>query len=83
MGVLSIREFNANVSKALARVEAGETIRLTKHGRPIARIEPEMKRPLPEPGTPEWQAAYDRMVALMNRGISLGGKKPTYEERTE
>ena len=82
MGVLSIREFNANVSKALARVEAGETIRLTKHGRAIARIEPE-HRPRPQPGTPEWQAAYDRMLALMDKGFSLGGQKITYEERTE
>lgn len=82
MGVLTIREFNANVSKALARVEAGETIRLTKHGRPIARIEPE-KRTRPEPGTPEWQAAYDRMIALMDKGINLGGQKITYEDRTE
>jgi len=82
MGVLSIREFNANVSKVIARVEAGETIHLTKHGRPIARIEPE-QRSRPERGTPEWQAAYDQMVALMNKGINLGGQKITYEDRTE
>ncbi len=83
MTALSIREFNANVSKVLARVEAGETVRLTKHGRPVVRLEPD--RPRPQPGTPEWQAAYDRMMALMEKGFSvgLGGQKITYEDRTE
>ena len=34
MGVMSIRELNANLSKALARAEAGEVIEITKNGKP-------------------------------------------------
>lgn len=36
MGVMSIREFNANTSAAFAKVEAGETIEVTKDGKVIA-----------------------------------------------
>ena len=32
MGVMSVRELNANLSKALARAEAGEVIEITKNG---------------------------------------------------
>ena len=80
MTVMSVREFNANTSKALSRVQAGEVITLTKHGRAFARVVPDTARP--ERGTPEWQAAYDQMAALLERGVSLGGRA-TYEERTE
>ena len=44
MGVMSIREFNANVSKAFARVEAGETIDITRNGEIIAEVAPKRKR---------------------------------------
>ena len=79
MTVMSVREFNANTSKVLSRVQAGEVITLTKHGRAFARVVPDVSRP--ERGSPEWQAAYDRMVALMDKGTPLGGRA-SYEERT-
>lgn len=84
MGVITAREFHLNKSKVLSRVEAGETIEVTKHGRPVARISPfdeslGIKRP--ERGTPEWQAAYDRMVEGMKRGFPLGARRVTYEDK--
>ena len=41
--VMSIREFNANVSKAISRVEAGETIDITKSGEIVAELRPKSK----------------------------------------
>ena len=98
MGVMTAREFYLNKSSVLARAAAGETIEITKHGRPVARVSPieaaaegRRQRPgavdaaaegRPERGTPEWQAAYDRMVARMNHGFHWGGKV-TYEDKHE
>lgn len=83
MDVMTAREFHLNKSNALARAEAGETIQITKHGRPIARIMPERSTSRPERGSPEWQAAYDRMMALMERGFPLGIDRVTYEDKHE
>lgn len=80
MNAMSIKEFNANTSKALSRAAAGEVITLTKDGEPFVRIEPVKTRP--KRGTPEWQAAYERMMEMMKRGAPLGGRA-SYEERTE
>lgn len=58
----SVREANQNFSKLIAEVERGETVVVTKNGRPVAEV-----RPVPEDRTkdPAWQAAYERMVALL------------------
>jgi antitoxin (DNA-binding transcriptional repressor) of toxin-antitoxin stability system len=79
MGVMSIREFNANTSKAFALVEAGETIKVTKNGKVIASVVPERVNHMDDP---EYRAKYEKMMALMREGIP-GLKGPaTYEERT-
>ena len=80
MGVMSIREFNANASKAFAKVEAGETIKVTKNGKVIASVVPERVNRMDEP---EYRAKWEAMMADMRKGIP-GLKGPfTYEERTE
>lgn len=40
MGLMTVRELNANISLALARAEAGETIVITKNGEPQAELRP-------------------------------------------
>jgi antitoxin (DNA-binding transcriptional repressor) of toxin-antitoxin stability system len=72
---MSVRELNASVSRAIALVESGETIDITKHGRVVAEIRP--KRPARDA---EWFAARDRLLKLMKAGLPLGGKA-TYEDR--
>lgn len=37
---VGIRELKQNASAVIRRVEAGETIEVTEHGRPVARIVP-------------------------------------------
>jgi antitoxin (DNA-binding transcriptional repressor) of toxin-antitoxin stability system len=80
MGVMSIREFNANSSKAFAKVEAGETLDITKNGKVFAEIRPKQKSRMDDP---EFQRKWEAMMMSMREGIP-GLKGPfTYEERTE
>lgn len=77
MGHMSIRELNANVSKAMAQAETGEDLILTRNGKPVLR--------LTKDGVPvashERETAIAELIALMERGVDLGGRA-TYEERT-
>lgn len=79
MGVMSIRELNANTSAALAKVEAGETIKVTRNGKPIARIVPERVNHMDDP---DYRAKHDIMMALLRKGLPGLQGPATYEERT-
>lgn len=80
MGVMSIREFNRNVSAALAKVEAGESLDISKNGKVFAEIRPKRKNRMDDP---EYREKWEAMIASMRKGIP-GLKGPfTYEERTE
>ncbi len=79
MGVMSIREFNANVSAVLAKVEAGATIEISRNGKVIVEMRPKRQNRLDDP---EVRAARDKLLAsLRDDPLSLGGPA-TYEERT-
>lgn len=51
---VGVRELRQNLSVYLRRVEAGETLEVTDHGHPVARL-----TPLP----PERMSVLDRMIA--------------------
>jgi len=51
---VGVRELRQNLSVYLRRVEAGETLEVTEHGRPVARL-----GPLP----PQRMSVLDRLVA--------------------
>ncbi|MGI8930936.1 MAG: type II toxin-antitoxin system Phd/YefM family antitoxin [Sphingomicrobium sp.] len=76
MGALSIRELNANISKALSRVEAGETLDITRNGKVIAELRP--KRPVRDAA---WWKAYDESVAMMRKGFPGKIGKITEEDK--
>lgn len=76
MGVITVRELNANISKAIARVEAGEVLDIQKNGKVVAEMRP--KRPVRDA---EWHAAYQRMMARVEKGMDLGGGRVTYEDK--
>jgi prevent-host-death family protein len=78
MTLMSIREFNANTSKAIARAEAGEVIEITRNGKPVAELRAKRKNRMDDP---EVRAAYERMIARMTGIPGLRGPA-TYEERT-
>ncbi len=66
MGALSIRELNSNISKALSRVEAGETLDITRNGKIIAELR--QKRPVKDA---EWWAAYRESVDVLTKGFPV------------
>ncbi len=80
MGVMSIREFNKNVSAAFAKVEAGESLEISKNGRVFAEIRPKRINKMDDP---EYRANYEKMLALMREGLPGLDGPATYEERTE
>ncbi len=79
MGVMSVRELNANLSKALARAEAGEVIDITKNGKAIVELRAKRANKLDDP---QFRAAYERMVKGFEKGIPGLTGPATYEERT-
>jgi prevent-host-death family protein len=40
MDQVGVRDLKQNASRVLARVKAGETLEVTEHGRPVARLTP-------------------------------------------
>jgi len=77
MAIMSVRELNADFSKALARVEAGEVIEIARDGKVIAELRSK--------GSPmrdaAWWEAYHRMVARMETALPLGIGKITEEDK--
>lgn len=76
MGIMTVRELNANVSQAIARVEKGETLDISKHGKIVAEMRP--KAPVRDAA---WNERYGRMLALLEKGADLGGGPLTEEDR--
>jgi antitoxin (DNA-binding transcriptional repressor) of toxin-antitoxin stability system len=77
--LVSVREFNANISATLARVESGETLKITRNGKVIAELRP--------PGAdwkddPEKQARAERLFEILDKGIPGLQGPATYDERT-
>jgi prevent-host-death family protein len=76
MKTVSARDANQSFSKLLADVESGEEVVITKHGLPVARLIP-LYAPLRGPARAK---AFRRMMALMRKGLPLGGLRVKREE---
>ena len=55
MREMTVREANQNFSQVIAAAERGETIVITKNGRPVAKIAPQLADRARDP---EWQSAF-------------------------
>ncbi|MEW6224146.1 MAG: type II toxin-antitoxin system prevent-host-death family antitoxin [Chloroflexota bacterium] len=51
---VGVRELRQNLSVYLDRVKAGESLEVTEHGRPVARLTPRL---------PDRQSIVDRLIA--------------------
>ncbi|MEO6114275.1 MAG: hypothetical protein ABIP07_07530 [Sphingomicrobium sp.] len=69
MGAVSIRELNANISKALARVAAGETLEISRNGEIIAELKPKRKA---RGSDPKWRADFDALMEDIDKGVPFG-----------
>jgi antitoxin (DNA-binding transcriptional repressor) of toxin-antitoxin stability system len=77
MAALSVRELNSNISKALARVEAGETLEISRNGKIIAELRP--RRP-DRSADPAWRAGFQALMEEMEEGVPFG-RGFSHEER--
>ena len=78
MKTVTLKEANQNFSKLIRELEsAGESFVITRQGRPVARLLPHAAD---RTADPEWQAAHDRLKALLEEGLPLGGLKVDRDE---
>lgn len=77
MRTVSLMTANQEFSRLIRDVERGEGVLITRRGRPIARLVPHTAD---KSADPEWAAAYERMMAQLKEGASLGGLKVEREE---
>jgi prevent-host-death family protein len=57
-------EAKTHLSELLARVEGGEEVTITKHGRPVARLVPVSETPLSRDWSAFWAKVDTRLVTL-------------------
>lgn len=78
MRAVSAREANQAFSRILQEAESGETVVVTRRGKPVAVIAPytaHLSR--------DREAAIEHIVKLMRKGIPLGGRRFTRDEMHE
>ena len=66
---LTLREANQSFARCIREVEAGQEFVITRNGKPVARLTPIAGRRVL---TPVQQAAYERILAAMEKGWDLG-----------
>lgn len=69
MREMTVREANQNFSRLVAAAERGETIVITKKGRPVAKVGPQTADRRDDP---EWRAAFEAMVARLKAKPATG-----------
>lgn len=55
MHTLPLSEFRANVSAMLDLVEQGQTVRILRHGKPVAELVPVVERAADPAHVPSWK----------------------------
>jgi len=65
---ISARDANQRFAEILGKAAAGETVIITRRGEPVAQLTSYR----PEAASPERRAAWDRLLALLNRGVTVG-----------
>jgi prevent-host-death family protein len=80
MHTLALSEFRANASAMLDLVEQGETVRIMRHGKPVADLVP-VKAHDPEEAdrVPSWKRPFDPVK--LSPGVSLS--QAVLDERDE
>lgn len=74
-GVISADDAGRNFDRLLAQVEAGQSLTITRDGRPVAMVTPV------EPGTAsDRDALHQKMMELMRKGIPIDYQGPLDRE---
>ncbi|MDP3170538.1 MAG: type II toxin-antitoxin system Phd/YefM family antitoxin [Polaromonas sp.] len=78
MHTVPLSEFRANASAMLDLVEQGETVRILRHGKPVAELVPCKSGEQPAK-LPSWKRPFDPVV--LPEGVSLS--QAVLDERNE
>ena len=70
MHVLPLSEFRANASAMLDLVERGETVRIMRHGKPVADLVPVRPEPV---RAPSYQRPFEPLIALPSEYSAVKG----------
>ena len=77
MREMSIGDANQNFSQVIAAAERGETIVVTKNGRPVAKITPQ---PQDRTDDPEWRANFAPLQESLRSKLGSGRRVGTIGE---
>jgi prevent-host-death family protein len=64
MHTLPLSEFRANVSAVLDLVEQGQTVRILRHGKPVAELVPVVAEPAATAKLPSYKQAFEPVIKL-------------------
>jgi prevent-host-death family protein len=76
---VSLREANQSFSSCIAEVERGERLVLLRRGKPVAEIVPYSRKR----ADPKRAAAHRELMAILRKGVPMGGVPPTRDEMHE
>jgi prevent-host-death family protein len=78
MRSISAREANQSFSRVLSEAENGDTVVITRRGKPVAVLAPYALQP-----SRAREQAIERAVALMRKGLPIGNRRFTRDEMHE
>jgi prevent-host-death family protein len=78
MRSITAREANQTFTRILKEAEAGQSLVITRRGKPVAVLSP-----YPPPRRHDREAAIERIVALMREGLALGDRRFSRDEMHE
>ena len=78
MRAVTAREANQSFSRVLRDAESGDTVVITRRGKPVAVI-----GPYTPDRSREREQAIEHAVALMRQGLPIGGRRFTRDEMHE
>ncbi|MGQ3052241.1 MAG: type II toxin-antitoxin system Phd/YefM family antitoxin [Roseateles sp.] len=68
MHSLPLSEFRANVSAMLDLVEQGETVRILRHGKPVAELVPVVEKAAEAQHVPSWKRPVTPVTCVNMNG---------------
>jgi len=80
MAIMTVSEARASLPELLTRVEAGEEVTITRHGRPVAvLVRPDVLRPRAAIVIEEAARLHERLMAARDDELSTGPGLTTEE----
>jgi antitoxin (DNA-binding transcriptional repressor) of toxin-antitoxin stability system len=82
MAIMTVSEARASLPELLTRVEAGEEVTITRHGRPVAvMVRPDVLRPRAQVVIEEAARLHETLMAARDDDLSAGpGLDPEWAE---